>query len=64
MEFDADFVGKALVEAADKCATTSKVDTVLYDVGIQFRRGLLKSAEHSSLNLRDCLFDAVAYFLV
>ena len=34
VEFDTNLVGESLVEAANQCTATSKVDAVLNDVGI------------------------------
>ena len=64
VELNAYLVDKTLVEAAEHGAASGEVYTVADDVGVQFGRGLLKGAEYRCLDFGDCLFDAVAYFLI
>ena len=64
VELDTDLVDQSFVETAEECATTSQIYTVAYNVGIQFRGCLLKSAQHSCLNFGDCFLDTVADFLI
>ena len=41
VELDADFVGQTLVESSEKSTTTSEVNAVLHDIGVEFRRRVL-----------------------
>ena len=63
VELNADFVNEALVETAQHGAASGEVDTVAHDVGVELGRSLLEGAEHGRFDFRDCLLDAVAYFL-
>ena len=50
-------------ESAQQCAASAEIDTVLHDVGIEFRRCVLKSREHGVLYLRHGLVETVGYLL-
>ena len=50
MEGDADFILKSAIETTKQRATTSEIDTISHDVGIQFGWSVLQSREHSIFN--------------
>ena len=51
VERDIDLVLQTLGQATEQGTATSKVDTILDDISIDFGRSLLKRIEHSILNL-------------
>lgn len=50
VELNFDFISETLSESAQLSTTTSKPNTILHDVGIEFWRSVFKSAEDSSLD--------------
>ena len=64
VELDADFVGEALVKAAQQGAAAGEPDAVADDVGVKLGRSLLEGAEDGGLDFGDGLLDAVRDFLV
>ena len=64
VERNVDLLLQALVETAQQSAATTEVDAVLHDVGIKLRRSVLKSREHSVLDLCDSLVEAVSNLLI
>ena len=50
VELDTNLVSQTLVESSQQRSATRKINPVTHNVGIQFRRSILKRIEHSCLD--------------
>ena len=64
VELDIDLVGETFVQTTQQSTTTSEVNTVLHNVGIQLWRGMLQRREYGILNLRNSLIQTMSNLLI
>ena len=64
MELDVDLVRQTLVETTQQRASTTQIDTVLDDVGIKLRGGVLQCRQYGILDLCHRLVETMGYLLI
>ena len=64
MERYINLISQTLVQSTKQSTTTCQIDTIFYNVGIQFRWCLFQSTQYSCFNLCNALFLAMCNFLI
>ena len=64
MELYFNLVGQTLAKTSEQGTSSCKPYSVLYNVGIKFRRCTFKGSQHSILYIGYCLVKAMGYLLI
>ena len=64
MERNIDLIGQTFVESAQQRTSTCQINTIAYDIGIQFGRCIFQRTQDSRFNLCNAFFQTVSDFLI